>query len=263
MQLYIRFDLFLFRLYQILTAHLLCSDQGWTLTPAGSIKLSVIHHLHSQQVSLVSNVTWRIPAWVQTPHCGQASGQNTQGSWLQIPRECMPSHSAESVLNSKPESHPQVWPWRKKRLDLVLSRQVSPTWLHFICHFYSSCVFVKSLPCQMKCVINELSSVDQWDPLKEQVKEQSQTSWMWKSAWGQEMMRKYTHKALHCEACCPIGEWAIQWSLFSAHIFIWLTHVKVCLKLRQEPVPVLCVVIDSVVSGAVDVCQDPLSILWN
>lgn len=39
--------------------------------------------------------------------------------------------------------------------------------------------------------------------------------------------------------------------------------MKVCLKLRQEPVPVLGVVIDSVVSSAVDVCQDPLSILWN
>lgn len=47
-------------------------------------------------------------------------------------------------------------------------------------------------------------------------------------------------------------------------LITWLgTHRLVCLQLIQEALPVLEVVIDPVVSSAVDVCQEPLSVLRN
>lgn len=106
------------------------------------------------------------------------------------------------------------------------------TWPYFICHFYSSCVFVKSIPCQIKCVINKLSSVDQWDPLKEQDKEQSQTSWMWKSAWGQEMMRKYNTRL--CIVKCVVRWFSYRWmSTFSFGLLTW-GSVSSCVRSRSQ-----------------------------
>lgn len=103
-----------------------------------------------------------------------------------------------------------------------------PTWPYFICRFYSSCVFIKSVLCQMKCIINKLSSVDQWDPLKEQDKEQSQTSWMCKSAWGQEMMRKYNTR--FCIVKWVVRCLSYRWMsntvkfVFSSHFYLAYSH---------------------------------------
>lgn len=107
-----------------------------------------------------------------------------------------------------------------------------PTWPHFICHFYSSCVFVKSLPCQMKCVINKLSSVDQWDPLKEQDKEQSQTSWMWKSAWGQGMMGKYNTRLCIVKRVVRYSEVCFLLT-FSLGLLTWRS-VSSCVRSRFQ-----------------------------
>lgn len=56
--------------------------------------------------------------------------------------------------------------------------------------------------------------------------------------------------------------------MFSGRSRLWITvwlsaHLWVGFQLSQEGFPVLQVVIDSVVSSTVHVCQDPLSILGN